>query len=233
MDIKILHLIEGARQARGLAVVIDVFRAFSVACYAAAAGVKKIIPVGDLDTAYALKERHAEYLLIGERKGRKLPGFDYGNSPTEIENVDLRGKTAIQTTSAGTQGLVSAQGAEQIITGSFVNAQAVCSSIRRSGINEVSLVCMGHEGKKERDEDRLCAEYLRSVLEEHPLEFAAIREHLRSSDGAQKFFDPEKDWAPRSDFDLCLDLDRFSFVLRAEKEDSLLVLKRLDVGDSL
>ena len=56
MNIRILHLIEGAREAKGLTVVIDVFRAFSVAAYAFAGGAAKIIPVGELDIALRLKE---------------------------------------------------------------------------------------------------------------------------------------------------------------------------------
>ena len=58
MQIEILHLIEGAKQARGLAVIIDVFRAFSTTCYAVRNGAAKIIPVGDVDLAYRLKEDH-------------------------------------------------------------------------------------------------------------------------------------------------------------------------------
>jgi 2-phosphosulfolactate phosphatase len=59
-----------------------------VGCYAFGNGAKNIIPVGDLELAYQLKEQNPSFRLIGERGGVKLPGFDYGNSPTEIENVD-------------------------------------------------------------------------------------------------------------------------------------------------
>jgi len=33
MKIEILQLLKGAKEAKGLTVIIDVFRAFSVACY--------------------------------------------------------------------------------------------------------------------------------------------------------------------------------------------------------
>ena len=85
MNIKILQLIEGARKAEGLTVIIDVFRAFSVACYVFNNGAEKIIPVGSLETAYALKEENGEFILMGERKGKILPGFDYGNSPAHVQ----------------------------------------------------------------------------------------------------------------------------------------------------
>jgi len=119
MKIKILHLIDGAKQARGLTVIIDVFRAFSTACYVFGNGAKKIIPLGDIDIAHKLKKENPNFLLIGERFGKKPEGFDYGNSPTQIENVDFTDKTIIQTTSAGTQGIANATNADEIITGGF------------------------------------------------------------------------------------------------------------------
>jgi len=116
MQIRIFHLTEGAKQAEGLAVIIDVFRAFSLACYLFQNGAKRIIPVADVEEAYRLKAQHPEYILIGERNERKLPGFDFGNSPTHIEHVSFKGKTIVHTTSAGTQGIVNARNAADILT---------------------------------------------------------------------------------------------------------------------
>ena len=126
MDIRILHLLEGADQAQGLAVVIDVFRAFSLECYLFSRGVQKIFAVGREETAWELKRENPEYPMAGERGGVILPGFDYGNSPSQTEHADFQDKILIHTTSAGTQGLVHtcAAGADEIITGSLVNASA-------------------------------------------------------------------------------------------------------------
>ncbi|HEY4786523.1 MAG TPA: 2-phosphosulfolactate phosphatase, partial [Bacteroidales bacterium] len=63
MEIRILHLLEGAKQAEGLTIVIDVFRAFSVACYLSHNGAKDILPVGDIKKAYELKRKFPDYLL--------------------------------------------------------------------------------------------------------------------------------------------------------------------------
>ena len=52
ININVLHLVEGARQARGLTIIIDVFRAFSTACYAIDNGAVEIIPVGDIDNIF-------------------------------------------------------------------------------------------------------------------------------------------------------------------------------------
>ncbi len=214
MDIKILQLIDGVKQAKGLTVVIDVFRAFSTACYIFANGADKIIPVGDIEVARKLKAENPHFLLVGERKGRKPDDFDYGNSPTQIENVDFTGKTVIQTTSAGTQGIVNAVNAEEIITGSFVNARAIATYVGKRNPKEVSLVAMGSSGVRITEEDTLCAEFIKNELEGKPNDFSRIVRHLRSCKSAQKFFDPLKDWAPERDFDLCLSLNKFNFVLK-------------------
>jgi len=230
MHIDILHCIDGAREATGLTVIIDVFRAFSTACYAFARGATRIISVGDLDLAYALKEKNPKLVLLGERKGRMLPGFDYGNSPAEIEAVDFTNRTIVQTTSAGTQGIVNACKAHEIITGSFVNAQAIVSYIRSKAPQQVSLVCMGQEAIEPSDEDTLCAHFINDSLIGKATDFELIRTHLRKYRSAEKFFDPEKTWAPERDFDLCLDLGRFNFVLVAKAGmDGLLYLQKVDV----
>ncbi len=162
MNIQILQLIEGARQARGLAVIIDVFRAFTVECYVAHNGAERIYAVGDKALAYACKEKDPSCLLIGEREGVKLPGFDFGNSPSEVQQVDFGGRTVVHTTSAGTQGVDNARNASEIITGSLCNARVVAEYIRRGGYSQVSLVCMGLGGKEPTQEDPLCAEYIKS-----------------------------------------------------------------------
>ena len=84
MQITIKHLIEGARQAEGLVVVIDVFRAFSLECWLYAMGAEEIRPVGAVEEALGWREKDPGCILIGERHGRKLDGFDFGNSPSTV-----------------------------------------------------------------------------------------------------------------------------------------------------
>jgi 2-phosphosulfolactate phosphatase len=214
MQIEVSDFVAGARQAEGVAVIIDVFRAFSVACYAYARGAKRIIPVAEIDKALALRRDHPEYLAIGERGGRKVEGFDFGNSPSEISQTDVRGRTIIHTTSAGTQGLTNASQADIVLTGSLVNAAAICSYIEALAPQQVSIVRMGLAAKERCMEDDLCAELLRARLSGEGYDVSDVREKLRSAPAAKKFFDPEATWAPEADFEMCTDVDRFGFVLR-------------------
>lgn len=219
MNIKILHLIDGAKKATGITVIIDVFRAFTVESYLIKNGAERVVPIAEKETAYKCRDDNPEIILIGERHGKILDGFDYGNSPSQIENVSFVGKTAVHTTSAGTQGIANAKQADEILVAGLVNAKATAEYIKAKNPDEVSLVCMGLEGKKQTDEDNLCAEYIKSILENQPIEMKERTESLKLTSGA-KFFDKFlQDVFPQKDFFLCTDVDRFDFALKYEKGD--------------
>lgn len=217
--VNILHLIEGAKQAEGLTVIIDVFRAFSLECYLYDMGVKEIRPVGTIEEATRLNRNILDSLLIGERHGKKCEGFDYGNSPSAITKEHVMGKTIIHTTSAGTQGIVNASKASEVITGSLVNAKAVINYILKKRPEVVSLVCMGNGGIRPAEEDELCAEYIKNGIEgneftdfEHRVAELKIR-------GGKHFFDKSnQDVFPEADFWMCVNCNRFPFVIKVEKD---------------
>jgi 2-phosphosulfolactate phosphatase len=228
--IHISDFVSGARTACGLAVIIDVFRAFSVAAYAFAAGARSIIPLACIDQARLLKQQHPDYLLVGERFARPLPGFDHGNSPTELQARDLTGRTLLHTTHAGTQGLVQADNAQEVITGALVNAAAIVRYIRSRRFQEVTLVRMGQHATERCVEDDVCAELIARRLRGERCELDGIRERLRAAPSAAKFFDPACPWAPASDFELCAQLDRFDFVLQLDRQASPCELRLVPVA---
>lgn len=232
MNIQILHMVEGAKAARGLTVIIDVFRAFTVETYLMRNHAERIIPVGDVQFAYDYKKEHPDTILCGERGGVIIDGFDFGNSPSQLEHVDLTGKTVIHTTSAGTQGIANASGADEIITGSLVNARAIVKYIKGKNPAEVSLVCMGLMAKAQTEEDNLCAAYIKSLLENTPMpNIYEEMDKLKQTSGA-KFFDPaQQNVFPERDFHLCVQLNSVDFVLRLTEDPStgLKYMQRVDV----
>ena len=230
MKTEIYHLISGAKQADGLAVIIDVFRAFSLECWLYAMGAREIRPVGAVEKALAWRERDPDCVLIGERGGRKLDGFDFGNSPSTVDPEAVRGKRIIHTTSSGTQGVTNAVHAEEILTGSFLNARAVAEYIRRKNPGKISLVCMGKGGVEPAEEDELCGLYLKSLLEGQ--EMPDVDERLRAlrTGGGRHFFNADmQDVFPEKDFWMCIERNRFDFVIRVEADRDGLVSRAVPI----
>ena len=235
MKIEILQLIEGARKARGLTVVIDVFRAMTVESFFMSRGTKKLFPVGDVQIAWDYKASHPDAILCGERGGAIIEGFDFGNSPSAIESLDFTGKTVIHTTSAGTQGIANATGADEILGGCLYNSEATARYIKAKNPEYVSLVCMGLAGEQPTDEDTLCAMYIKSLLEGQPLENMDQRvAKLKLTDGA-KFFDPaQQSIFPQQDFVLSTMVGGCPFVLRLARdpETGMNCMERVDVPEA-
>jgi 2-phosphosulfolactate phosphatase len=229
MQIEITDFVAGARDARGVAVIIDVFRAFSVEAYAFARGAAVSIPVAEIETARHLKAANPNAILLGERHARPLPGFDCGNSPTELERLDVQGRTLVHTTHSGTQGLANAIHADEVITGALVNCAAIVRYLRSRQPAKVTLVRMGHEARERCDEDDLCAELLIARLRGQSPDTGNVRDRLRLAASAKKFFDPVCDWAPERDFDLCTEVDIFDFVLRLDRTAHPNVLRKIDI----
>lgn len=232
MRIDVYDHVEGARAARGTAVIIDVFRAFAVAPHLVDCGAVRVLPAGEVEDALELGRRYPDVLLVGERHARRLPGFEAGNSPTEVRAARVAGRVAVHTTHAGTQGLVNATGADEVLTGSFVNISAVHRHIVARNPAQVSIVRMGQEARERCAEDDLYAECLKLMLEGRPAPLGEVRERLRDAPAALKFFDPTCDWAPRTDFDYCTEVDRFDFVLRLRRvPGEPIELERLNPGE--
>jgi 2-phosphosulfolactate phosphatase len=80
MEIRRVNRLE-ASSARGVVIVIDVIRAFSVAAYAFTGGAQAIWLVRTVEEAQAMRQREPQALLAGEVGGRLISGFDFNNSP--------------------------------------------------------------------------------------------------------------------------------------------------------
>jgi 2-phosphosulfolactate phosphatase len=217
MKINTFEFVAGARNAYGIVVIIDVFRAFSVACYAFDSGASQYIAVCDIKSAFELQKKNRNSVLVGERGERKIEGFDFGNSPTELLQADLSGATVIHTTTAGTEGLVNATNASVLLTGSLVNAGAIVKYIKSFKPEHVSLVAMGYRATMSAEEDLLCARLLTDRLRGNNPDLSKELSDLKAGAGT-RFFDPSNiDFSPPTDFFLCTMIDKFNFVLRAER----------------
>jgi len=225
MDIWIGSLLEGAQQARGAVAIIDVFRAFTTAAVVLANGAARIIMVGAVDQALALRSDGVGQICLGEVGGSAPPGFDFGNSPFEVPDTDFNGKTVIQRTSAGTRGIVAARHAERLYAASLVTASATARALLSHAANRISLVAMGNEAIVRSDEDELCALHLRNRLEGRPGNPAAVRDVILAGD-VLRFHDPTRPYLNEKDVGIALDVDRYDFTIRVTLEEGLLVARR-------
>jgi 2-phosphosulfolactate phosphatase len=225
MDIGIGSLIDGARQATGTVVIIDVFRAFTTAAVAFVNGASRIVMVSSVEEALALRDRGIAQICMGEVGGRAPPGFDFGNSPFEISEVDFAGKAIAQRTGAGTQGIVAAFQAERLYAASLVIARATTRALLAHGAGRITLVAMGNNGRVRTDEDELCALHLRNLLEGRPGNADAVRQVILAGGEIARFHDPDDPHHPR-DLDIALDIDRYDFAIRVTLEEGRPVARR-------
>lgn len=215
MNINIYYGIEGAKQAHGLVVIIDIFRAATVEAYLLGKGAKYILPVSTKEEAFNYKLQNPNYILVGEMNGLKIEGFDIGNSPLEINSQNIMDKIAVHRSSQGTQGLINALNASEIIFGSFVIHSAVKNYIFKKNPEYISLVAMDGEGS----EDYEYAYYLKNELLGKKTNIDTIIKRIVPK--ASRFLDPDMPEFPREDFDLCLKLDKFSFICSVKKENNI------------
>ena len=231
MDIRMGSLVRDAREAVGAAVIIDVFRAFTTAAIAFDRGATEITLVAEAADALALHRSGVGDLLMGEVDGKRPEGFDFGNSPHEISQADVAGKSLVQSTRAGTVGVAAAANAETVYLGSFVVAQATVEAIRRERPETVSIIAMGDQGRVRSDEDEQCGIYLRNVLEGRRPSFDAVKSLIMTGGATQKFFDPNQSQFHPEDVTLALELDRYPFAMKITRENSLLVARKHEVGE--
>ena len=221
-----LRAVAGAREARGLAVVIDVIRAFTVAAYAFSRGAEDILLVGTVEEAFALRERFPDALLIGEVGGRQIPGFDINNSPTRMAGADVRGRRLIQRTGAGTQGVVAAAHADSIVLASLVVARATAEYIQRQAAPVVSIVAMAGDVSHAPMEDDFCGDVIAALLRGETPDTSRLRDAILATPHAQLFLNPDDpDFIP-SDLDYVLAVDRFDFAMPVRREGDLLIARK-------
>src|SRR4051812_44316267 len=242
MRIERRSLLAGAADARGIAVVIDVLRAFSCSALMFHYGVRDLALVRTPGEALAFREEDPDYLVAGEVKGVKVDGFDIGNSPADIVSKGepfFRNRRVALRSSAGTQGvLAAAADADQVVLGSFMAASAIARYIKDVSLNDalvhgrdtiVTIVAMGYEGVRPSVEDERCGDYLEHLLTGAPYDHLhAVWECLHDPDIAASLRG-EHAYRPKEDIVLALQRDLFDFVTVGRLEGAHVRVTRQEV----
>jgi 2-phosphosulfolactate phosphatase len=141
----------GAEVAGRTVFVIDVLRASTTICAALAHGARDIVPVASTEEAIKLAQtlQRREVLLAGERDAVRIAGFDLGNSPLEMTEAVVHGKTMVMTTTNGTGALLATAGAAAVFVAGAVNLGVAGAQARQALAHPGGLLilCAGREGQ--------------------------------------------------------------------------------------
>lgn len=215
IDIVPLHGLWNPPDDLDAVVVIDVLRSFTTASVAIDRGARAIYLASGPAAAFALWRQQPHATLVGALGGgRPVPGFDYGNSPSLLNQVALTGQNVILSTVAGVRGLLRFAKVPLVFGGALCIAAATARALRQSGARRVALVVTGEWVNRDGDEDLACAEYLRALLTGQTADRAAVAERVRQSDFGRQFGAAQAPYLPAADLDFCTDCDRYDFSLR-------------------
>jgi 2-phosphosulfolactate phosphatase len=208
--VQIIHLtgIEGARNARGVVVVIDVLRSFTVSAYALAGGARECLLVPTIAEARALHAKIPGSLLSAEEEALPVPGIPISNSPTQVKAAELHDRVLIQRSSAGTNVMAAVESADAIYAASLVVAQATvnaCLSVRPRLLTLIASA--------DHPEDHACATYMEGLVRGDGPDLDRLLQPLRDSDRYARAMSGQWPGFPQSDLELSLATDRFDFAM--------------------
>jgi 2-phosphosulfolactate phosphatase len=221
LSVEIVHAlgIDGARQARGLAVVIDVLRSFTVSAYALAGGARECRLVTTTDEARALAASIPGALLCAEEEGLPLPGIPISNSPTQIVAADLIGRILIQRSSAGTPVAVAVREGIDIFAASLVVASATVQACLLRHPDVLTLIASA-----DYPEDHACARYMEAIARGETPDLDRLLQPLRESERYEHLKTGGWPGFPPTDLELALQPDRFTFAMPAIRQPGYLSL---------
>ncbi|HET7466999.1 MAG TPA: 2-phosphosulfolactate phosphatase [Candidatus Dormibacteraeota bacterium] len=219
--------VEGARHAKGVVVVIDVLRAFTVSAYALAGGARECLLVETVDEARALAARTPGAIISAEVDTLPVAGIAISNSPTQIAEADVLGHAVVQRTSAGTQAVLAVERAEAMYAASLAVAGPTAQACLLRRPATVTLVASG-----DFPEDHACARYVAALLRGENEDLDRLLQPLYDSERYRKFALGDWPGFPRTDLDLALAVNRFDFAMPATKKEGCVQLLREDLSQT-
>ena len=208
--------IGGGRQASGIAVVIDVLRAFTVSAYALAGGARECRLVRTVDEARALADRTPGAVICAEENALPIDGIPISNSPTLIRALDLDHKVLVQRSTAGTQVAAAVQ-TDVIFAASLVVARATVQACLLRRPDVLTLIASA-----DHPEDHACATYMEMIATGNEPNLAELLEPLRQTDRYRRVMSGDWPGFPPTDLDLALKPDVFDFAMPVSRDDGYL-----------
>jgi len=216
--VNIIHAtgIEGARQARGTVVVIDVLRSFTVSAYALAGGARECRLVRTVAEAQALAARTTGAVLCAEEDALPVEGIAISNSPTKIQETDLEDRILIQRSTAGTQVAAAVENGDMWAASLVVARSTVQACLLRKPETLTLIASADHP------EDHACAAYMEAIVREEEPDLERLLQPLRESDRFRRAMSGKWPGFPATDLELALAADRFDFAMPITREGAYL-----------
>ncbi len=130
-----------------IAITVDILRASTVITTALYYGAKWILPTLDIQTAFELAKKY-NAILMGERKGLKITGFDFGDSPLEIKRERIIGRKIVFTSTNFPKAFFESKKSPIILIGSILKASAVTELAYTLAIKKGYDICFMLAGHK-------------------------------------------------------------------------------------
>ena len=211
-----------------IAIVVDVLRACTNLTTAFSMGAKNCLPTTDIDEARRLAAEN-DALLIGERNNARIQGFDYGNSPLELEPDKLSGATIVFTSTNFPHALNAAAKASTTLIGALVNLSVVSRralALANQGRTDITIMLAGEPSEKHAAEDLYFAARAAHILaEDCTLTNAAkdaIRQmaHMTTAQAIQKSIHAAEliDDGFEKDVNFAFTIDKFTNLARLQGE---------------
>jgi 2-phosphosulfolactate phosphatase len=182
-----VNIIDGRKEKNfddSTKVLIDIFRATTTIPLMIYRGAASIIPVRTVTETRKMKSKNPDYLTSGERYGIRIPGFNYGNSPSVIMNTDLSGKTLLFTSTNGIKVLFKIiEYPGDIYISSFINFTATYNAVKN--LKKVSII-VSNRPDGVSDEDYIYANMLKSKLEGNDVDVQDYCNQIRESHGSKR-----------------------------------------------
>ena len=225
---ELLHLykLEGS-----IVVVVDILRATSCMTTALANGVEYIVPVSELEKCK--KYQSDGFLTAAEREGKKVDGFDFGNSPYSYIDNDVEGRKLSITTTNGTLSINKSVSADEVLVGSFLNKTAIVNYLKGKSEN-VLVLCAGWKGQVNLEDTMYAGALVEALRGYFAVEFdaAMLAENTYNASKADKFeylknsshFKRLSKMGIEKDIQFCMQEDVFD-VVPIMKGEKLVLLK--------
>ncbi len=201
----------------GALVVVDILRAFTTAAYAFAGGAKRIYLVDSVEEALSVKAQNPHWLAMGENHGKRVQGFNFTNSPVQMSEADVRGRTLVQRTTAGTRGVVACSSADRVWVAALVTASATARAVAASDLGQPHYVVTGSWPGRTLagNDDWWTAQYINDLYSGLTPDALEVERAIRTSTEAEFTLGLGAENADPLDVEYSLRTDLFDFALEA------------------